>query len=129
MSELKKLAEVLRAKHSMDTPPGGMQYVIDVAMNRLATTIDTVIEKPGPGDTVEVEHFKESGKYNVTDMWRIPEGAIGPHDMVNSPDFRDIGCTIVVPTQEPWGYPAVLKTVPMPEYPAYVPLKVEDPRA
>jgi hypothetical protein len=50
--------------------------------------------------------FRESGKYYTEEEWRIPEGAIGPHDMTRSPDFRRIGTgPVLVDTQEPWGYP------------------------
>lgn len=50
--------------------------------------------------------FKPSGKYYTSEEWRIPKGAIGPYDMLNSPDFRRIGGgTVLVEAQEPWGYP------------------------
>ena len=56
--------------------------------------------------SVLVTLFKPSGKYYTTEMWRIPEGAIGPHDMEDSPDFRRIGGgAVLVDSQEPWGYP------------------------
>lgn len=58
-----------------------------------------------------IKTFKESGKYYTEDKWRIPEGAISPHDMAHSPDFRQIspGWTILVDTQYPWGFPAIIK--------------------
>lgn len=50
--------------------------------------------------------FRTSGKYYTEETWRIPEGAIGPFDMDKSPDFRRIsGGQVLIPTQEPWGYP------------------------
>lgn len=50
--------------------------------------------------------FKPSGRYYTQEAWRVPEGAIGPHDMVRSPDFRRIsGGAVLVDTQEPWGFP------------------------
>lgn len=50
--------------------------------------------------------FKPSGKYYCEEHWQIPEGALGPFDMVDSPDFRRIGDgAVLVETQEPWGYP------------------------
>jgi len=50
--------------------------------------------------------FKASGKYYTEEEWLIPERAIGPYDMLNSPDFRRIGGgAVLVDTQEPWGYP------------------------
>lgn len=53
--------------------------------------------------------FKESGKYYTEEYWDIPEDAIGPFDMKNSKDFRRIGNgAVLVPTQEPWGYPHLI---------------------
>jgi hypothetical protein len=49
--------------------------------------------------------FKPSGKAYTDEEWRIPDGAIGPYDMRQSPDFRRIdGGAVLVPVQEPWGY-------------------------
>lgn len=57
----------------------------------------------------EVILFKESGKYYTTEYWSIPDGAIGPYDMRNSPDFRRIGDgAVLVVTQEPWGFPHLI---------------------
>ena len=56
--------------------------------------------------TVEVILFKPSGKYYTTEEWRIPERAIGPYDMADSLDFRRIsGGPVLIPSQEPWGFP------------------------
>lgn len=53
--------------------------------------------------------FKPSGKYYTEEKWRIPEGAIGPSDMLRSPDFRQItGGAVLVDTQEPWGFPHLI---------------------
>lgn len=53
--------------------------------------------------------FKPTGKYYTEEEWIVPEGAIGPYDMINSPDFRRIsGGLVLVDTQEPWGYPHIL---------------------
>lgn len=49
--------------------------------------------------------FKPSGRYYTEEEWRIPEGAIGPHDMERSPDFRRIYGGPVLVEGEPWGYP------------------------
>lgn len=50
--------------------------------------------------------FDPDGKYYTIEEWRIPLGAIGPWDMVKSVDFHRIaGGPVLVPTQEPWGYP------------------------
>ncbi len=56
--------------------------------------------------------FKQSGKYYTEEEWEIPEGAIGPHDMINSPDFRRIdGGVVLVNEQEPWGFPCLFPAV------------------
>lgn len=53
--------------------------------------------------------FKETGKYYTEEEWEIPDGAIGPYDMRESVDFRRIGHgSVLVETQEPWGYPHLL---------------------
>lgn len=50
--------------------------------------------------------FRPSGKYYTEEEWCIPEDAIGPYDMISSPGFRRIGGgSVLVETQEPWGYP------------------------
>jgi hypothetical protein len=55
--------------------------------------------------------FKRRGKYYTQEEWEIPEGAQGPYDMVRSPDFRRIDDgAVLVPDQEPWGYPHLLPT-------------------
>jgi len=70
-----------------------------------------------------VIRFKESGKYYTEEEWEVPvvvhdfspergryiREAIGPWDMIHSPDFRriDDGKVLVV-TQEPWGYPHLI---------------------
>jgi hypothetical protein len=67
--------------------------------------------------------FKPTGKYYTGEEWRIPtvvpgwspqrgsytRGAIIPADMLYSPDFRRIdGGAVLVPEQEPWGYPHLI---------------------
>ena len=50
--------------------------------------------------------FKPEGKYYTEEHWLIPDGAIIPYEMINSPDFRRIGGgAVLVDTQDPWGYP------------------------
>ena len=50
--------------------------------------------------------FKPSGKYYTEEQWEIPEDAIGPFDMVNSPDFRRIdGGPVLIDDDRRWGYP------------------------
>lgn len=63
---------------------------------------------------VKVTLFKPSGKYYTTEEWRIPANAIGPADMLRSPDFRRIGETgpVLVETQEPWGFPHLFPDLP-----------------
>ncbi len=59
--------------------------------------------------TVRVILFKESGKYYTIDEWRIPDNAIGPYDMINSPDRRHIDKgPSLIEAQEPWGYPHLI---------------------
>lgn len=73
-----------------------------------------------PPLTVEVTLFKASGKFYTTEPWRIPAGAIGPYDMVRSPDFRRINGdgAVLIGSQEPWGFPhlfpAINRTVSSP---------------
>lgn len=53
--------------------------------------------------------FKTGGKYYTEEHWTVPDGAIGPYDMADSPDFRRIsGGPVLVVSQEPWGYPFLL---------------------
>lgn len=53
--------------------------------------------------------FKPSGRYYTEEVWRVPTGTIGPHDLERSPDFRRIaGGAVLVDAQEPWGYPHLL---------------------
>ena len=65
-------------------------------------------------DAIKVTHvtvvlFKDTGKYYTEELWRIPDNAIGPYDMVNSPDFHTIaGGPVLIESQEPWGYPHLI---------------------
>lgn len=64
--------------------------------------------------------FRRSGKYYTEEEWEVPERVpretgsgtrevILPEDMEHSPDFRRIdGGAVLVESQEPWGYPALL---------------------
>lgn len=72
---------------------------------------------------VTVILFKPSGKYYTEERWKIPTlqqalahpdcdpeyvrgDLISPYGMKYSPDFRRIGeGAVLVPSQEPWGYP------------------------
>lgn len=57
--------------------------------------------------TVEVVLFKPDGKYYTEEKWRVHKDTLGPYDVAgSSPDFRRIdGGPVLVPTQEPWGFP------------------------
>ncbi len=56
-----------------------------------------------------VSLFKDSGKWYCDEDWIIPEKAIGPWDMADSPDFRRIGNgKVLVHEQEPFGFPVLL---------------------
>ena len=72
-----------------------------------------------PERLAPVTLFKSSGKYYTSELWCIPVGAIGPHDMVDSPDFRRIdGGQVLVQSEltlgngqdqgYTWGFPALL---------------------
>lgn len=63
--------------------------------------------------TAKVIIFKGRGKYYTEDVWRIPRSAIGPYDMINSPDATkwvgpDQTWIVLVETQEPWGHPFLI---------------------
>lgn len=72
-------------------------------------------EKPR---TASVTLFKPSGKYYTSESWRVPAGAIGPGEMLHSPDFHRIGDggKVLVdsenhdhyPGDENWGFPHLL---------------------
>jgi hypothetical protein len=58
---------------------------------------------------VKVTLFKPSGKYYTEEEWTIPDLAMGPWDMQESPDFHRIdNGPVLIPSQEPWGYPFLL---------------------
>lgn len=67
--------------------------------------------------TASVILFRESGKYYTIESWRVPEGAISPAEMAESPDFRRInGGKVLVttdaqeefPADRNWGVPHIL---------------------
>lgn len=76
--------------------------------------------KETPSFLVEVILFRKSGKYYTTEEWYLPDlvpnpvsgkmvPPVSPHDVRHSPDFRRIdGGAVLVPSQEPWGYPALI---------------------
>lgn len=65
---------------------------------------------PVPEDRVKVTLFKSSGKWYTDELWKIPERAIGPWDMIHSPDFHRIDFGPILITEEgPWGYPHLLR--------------------
>lgn len=69
---------------------------------------------------VKVILFRRSGKYYTEEEWEVPaevpdsseyrgdyvREALGPWDMIHSPDFHRIANgAVLVESQEPWGYP------------------------
>ncbi|MFL6145598.1 MAG: hypothetical protein ACJ72N_27520 [Labedaea sp.] len=85
------------------------------ARHDLEDLLARLAQLAGPALThVNVELYRASGKYYTEESWRIPGGAIGPYDMRNSPDFHriDPAGVVVVPAQEPWGFPAVIMPTP-----------------
>ncbi len=98
-TRLRELAEKAEANAWDEHEHETLERVID-ELRRLAGSAPT---------HATVILFKPSGKYYTEERWIIPERAITPHEMDRSPDFRRIGGGVVlVPAQEPWGYPALL---------------------
>jgi len=59
--------------------------------------------------TVEVELFKESGKWGYTETWRVPEGhSEGAVSMRRSPDYRNIGGPVLIPESDVFSVPHIL---------------------
>ena len=81
---------------------------LGVTVNDLGITVYEVQETFR--GKARVHLFKDTGKYATEQDWRIPDNAIGPGDMIHSPDFRRWGGTgaVLVVTQEPWGYPHLI---------------------
>lgn len=82
----------------------------DISFDILESMMEELAHLGGREPThAQVLLFKPSGKCYTDESWAIPAGAIGPHDMLRSPDFRRInGGPVLVPEQEPWGYPYLL---------------------
>jgi hypothetical protein len=82
-----------------------MARVLKRALEEAGDTLPRTILAGAPR-RARVILFKASGKYYTEEWWRIPDNAIGPHDMKWSKDFRRIdGGAVLVDSQEPWGYP------------------------
>lgn len=85
--------------------------------------------EPQAAESASVILFKPSGKYYTTEEWVIPSDAIGPYDMDRCPDFRRInGGAVLIPSQEPWGFPHLFPTEsepPVPESQAAEPPRFE----
>ena len=65
-----------------------------------------------PAERVKAVLFKDSGKYYTEEFWNIPDGAIGPYDMIKSRNFRRIGGgAVLIPSQEPWGFPFLFNAI------------------
>ncbi|WIE81284.1 hypothetical protein [Curtobacterium sp. MCSS17_016] len=59
--------------------------------------------------TVEVELFKESGKWGYTETWQVPENhGEGAVSMRNSPDYRNIGGPVLIPESDVFTVPHLL---------------------
>ncbi len=59
--------------------------------------------------TVEVELFKQSGKWGYTETWRVPERhGEGAVSMRNSPDYRNIGGPVLIPESDVFTVPHIL---------------------
>lgn len=72
-----------------------------------------VSQQPRAYYRAQVVLFKPSGKYYTEEEWEIPDGAIGPYDMIRSKDARSIGGgPVLVESQEPWGFPHLLVDIP-----------------
>jgi hypothetical protein len=107
--------------------PGGVvirSAVIGPVFGEAAERIHTAIgfaEESDPADEsgpvategrAKVILFKPSGKYYTEEEWTVPDPALGPYDMAQSPDFRRIsGGAVLVVSQEPWGYPFLFSAV------------------
>ncbi len=70
--------------------------------------MDTVVSEIDSGiSKASVSLFKPSGKWYCDEEWVIPDNAIGPWEMIDSPDFRRIdGGKVMI--DGPWGYPVLL---------------------
>lgn len=116
-TELRKLADEISAR--LDDEKADRQLIAKHALKELR-----VLHGPAPR-VATVILFKLSGKYYTEEDWRIPgnvldyskargtfmRGPVGPYDMRHSPDFRRIGGgAVLIPTQEPWGYPHLFPT-------------------
>lgn len=114
-----KGGEVLELVHAAETALNDEHADRQVILEALIDDVRRVF-RPGPEQRVRVDLFKPSGKWYTEEDWRIPQwvhdhspqrGAfkrrpIGPYDMAQSPDFRRIdGGPVLVPSQDPWGYP------------------------
>lgn len=51
--------------------------------------------------------FKPSGKYYTEENWEVPEHAIVPEYMIDSPDFHRIDGGPVLVSEDYWGYPCL----------------------
>lgn len=91
------------------------------------TVIDNREQLDNPREYAEVTLFKPTGKFYTTEAWRIPTeeearehpefhagDMVGPYCMKYSPDFHRIDRrgTVLVHTQEPWGYPHLFPNLP-----------------
>lgn len=98
------LALVELAETKLNDEHADRQYLLETLINDVRHVL-----RPEPERRAKVILFKASGRNYAQEEWRIPEGAIDPEDMSRSPDFHQlIGGTVLVPEQEPWGYPHLI---------------------
>lgn len=116
--DLAKGGEILALVDAAETKlndDGDRQLILEALIDNIRRAL-----KPSREQRVTVHLFKPSGKWYAEEEWRVPttirdhspqrgyfvREAIGPWDMRHSPDFRRIsGGPVLVPSQEPWGYP------------------------
>lgn len=58
--------------------------------------------------TATVTIFKPSGRYYMTAEWQVPVAAVGPYDMVLSPDYQSLGGAVLVDADASEHYPNAL---------------------
>lgn len=89
-----------------DTDLSASSTIVELAPD-LGVSAQAVVER-----TASVTLFKDSGKFYTIEAWKVPVNAIGPYDMVMSPDFRrisggavliDIDSATEFPSAENWG--------------------------
>jgi hypothetical protein len=113
--------EFVKHSNGAALPSVGMTELLRAALQAAppVTTVRTLALEASPRNATVVL-FKPSGKYYTVEQWPVPlmvpdfsherghftREVMGPHDMEHSKGFRRIdGGAVLVPEQEPWGYP------------------------